>query len=244
MLGTISRDSKLPFYYQLYEILRGKILRGEWQPGDMLPTEGELLEQHRVSRSTVRQALDMLVNEGLIYRQRGRGTFVAHPPVEQGLSRIISFTEDMIQRGLKPQTEVLSSGLMPAPENIAKVLQIEPGEELAHLERLRLADGEPMSIEESYLVHRYCPGVLEQDYARNPLRVALEKKYGIRLVYARQSIRAISAPRSLAEKLSIQPNGAILYIERVSFSEQGVPIEFLRLYHRGDRYVLHNELRD
>jgi GntR family transcriptional regulator len=244
MLGTISRDSKLPFYYQLYEILRGKILRGEWQPGDMLPTEGELLEQHRVSRSTVRQALDMLVNEGLIYRQRGRGTFVAHPPVEQGLSRIISFTEDMIQRGLKPQTEVLSSGLIPAPENIAKILQIEPGEELAHLERLRLADGEPMSVEESYLVHRYCPGVLEQDYARNPLRVALEKKYGIRLVYARQSIRAISAPRSLAEKLSIQPNGAVLYIERVSFSEQGVPIEFLRLYHRGDRYVLHNELRD
>ncbi len=244
MLSTISRDSKLPFYYQLYEILRGKILRGEWQPGDMLPTEGELLEQHRVSRSTVRQALDMLVNEGLIYRQRGRGTFVAHPPVEQGLSRIISFTEDMIQRGLKPQTEVLSSGLMPAPENIAKALQIEPGEELAHLERLRLADGEPMSVEESYLVHRYCPGVLEQDYARNPLRVALEKKYGIRLVYARQSIRAISAPRSLAEKLSIQPNGAVLYIERVSFSEQGVPIEFLRLYHRGDRYVLHNELRD
>jgi GntR family transcriptional regulator len=244
MLGTISRDSKLPYYYQLYEILRGKILRGEWQPGDMLPTEGELLEQHRVSRSTVRQALDMLVNEGLIYRQRGRGTFVAHPPVEQGLSRIISFTEDMIQRGLKPQTEVLVSGLIPAPENIAKALQVEPGEELAHLERLRLADGEPMSVEESYLVHRYCPGVLEQDYAQNPLRVALEKKYGIRLVYARQSIRAISAPRSLAEKLSIQPNGAVLYIERVSFSEQGIPIEFLRLYHRGDRYVLHNELRD
>lgn len=244
MLGTISRDSKLPYYYQLYEILRGKILRGEWQPGDMLPTEGELLEQHRVSRSTVRQALDMLVNEGLIYRQRGRGTFVAHPPVEQGLSRIISFTEDMIQRGLKPQTEVLASGLIPAPENIAKALQVEPGEELAHLERLRLADGEPMSVEESYLVHRYCPGVLEQDYAQNPLRVALEKKYGIRLVYARQSIRAISAPRSLAEKLSIQPNGAVLYIERVSFSEQGLPIEFLRLYHRGDRYVLHNELRD
>jgi GntR family transcriptional regulator len=243
-MNAISRESKLPFYHQLYEILRDNITRGIWQPGDLLPAESELIEQYDVSRITVRQALDELVNEGLIYRQRGRGTFVAHPTVEQSLNRIISFTEDMRQRGFEPGTEVLFNGLIPAPADIAGQLQITPGDELARLERLRLADGEPMSIEEAYLVHRYCPGVLQHDYANQPLRETLEKQYGLRLVRARQTIRAIAAPRNLAEKLSIPANAPLLSIERVSYSTQNTPVEFLRLYHRGDRYALYNELRD
>jgi GntR family transcriptional regulator len=191
----------------------------------------------------VRQVLDRLVNEGLIYRQRGRGSFVAHPTVEQALVRIISFTDDMHQRGFKPGTEVLSSGLVPAPADIARRLEIEPGEELAHLKRLRLAEGEPMSVEESFLVHRHCPGVLDGDYATNPLREALVG-YGIRWLHARQTIRAILAPKDLARVLSIEPLAALLFIERVSYSQQHVPVEFLRIYYRGDRYILYNELSD
>ncbi len=243
-MNVISRDSKLPYYHQLYEILRQTITRGEWQPDDILPSELELMERYQVSRITVRQALDQLVNEGLIYRQRGRGTFVAHPPVEQALTRIISFTEDMRQRGFIPGTQVLSAELIPASPEIAGQLQVEPGEMLARLERLRLADNEPMSLEESLLVHRYCPGILNHNYAATPLREALEQHYNLQLVRARQSIRAIVAPRKLAEQLAIPPNSALLYIERISYSQHGVPVEFLRLYHRGDRYVLHNELRD
>jgi GntR family transcriptional regulator len=203
-----------------------------------------LIEQYQVSRITVRQALEALVNDGLIYRQRGRGTFVAHPTVEQGLSRIISFTEDMRQRGFKPGTEVLFHGLASASPEIAKQLQVEPGEELVRIERLRLADIEPMSIEESHLVHRYCPGVLQHDYSENPLRQILEDDYGIRLVRAKQVIRAVPAPAKLAKKLSISARAALLYIERVSYSAENVPIEFLRVHHRGDRYALYNELRD
>ncbi|NDJ77115.1 MAG: GntR family transcriptional regulator [Chloroflexi bacterium] len=240
----ISRDSKIPFYYQLYEILRGKIVRGEWEPGDMLPTETDLLEQYEVSRSTVRQALDMLVSEGQITRQRGRGSFVAHPTVEQGLSRIISFTEDMRQRGMEPHTEVLSKELVPATAEIATRLKIEAGEELARLERLRLADDEPLSIEEAYLVHKLCPGVLDQDYALYPLRETLSQKYGIRLVYARQNIRAITASKKMANALGIKFAAPLLYIERISFSDKDIPVEFIRFFHRGDRYVLYNELRD
>jgi len=243
-MRQIDRSSKLPLYHQLYQILRGDIVRGEWQPGDMIPPESELIEQYQLSRTTVRQVLDMLSNEGLIYRQQGRGTFVAHPTVEQALVRIISFTEDMRQRGVRPGTEVLSSGLIPAPQDIAEKLEIEPGEELARLERLRLADGEPMSIEESHLVHRYCPGVLEGDYASNPLREALERDYGIRWTHARQTIRAISASRNLARLLSVPPHSALLYIERVSYSQQNTPVEFLRIYYRGDRYTLYSELHD
>ena len=241
---TIDRESKLPFYQQLYEILRGKIQRGEWQPGDLIPTESELIASYQISRNTVRQVLDMLVNEGLIYRQRGRGSFVAHPTLAQSMTRIVSFTEDMRQRGFNPGTQVLSASLIPASENIAGKLNLPPREQLACLRRLRLADGEPMSIEESYLVYRYCPGVLEHDYAQQPLRETLEKDYGIHITSAKQVIQAMLAPAELAELLEIKPQNALLFIERVSYSPGKTPVEFLRLYYRADRYSLFNELHD
>ncbi len=239
----ISRSSKLPLYQQLYEILRGMILRREWQPGDLIPAEPELCERYGVSRTTVRQVLDKLANEGLIHRHRGRGTFVAHPTVEKGMVRIVSFTEDMRERGFVPRTQVLSAELVPAAAEIAERLQLPPGQELAKLERLRLADEEPMAIEESYLVHAYCPGVLEGDYAALPLRETLERKYGIRLVRARQVIRAVLAGKREAELLGIKPKAALLFIERVSYSQHDLPVEFLRIHYRADRYSLYNELQ-
>ncbi len=242
-VDRIVRDSKLPYYYQLYVILRHKIRRGEWQPGDMIPPESELVERYGVSRVTARQALEALANEGLIERHRGKGTFVAYPTIEQALTRIISFTEDMRQRGAVPSTRVLSASLVPAPEDIAGKLGIDPGDELVRLERLRLADGEPMTVEESYLVHQFCPGLLELDYRSGSLRELLEVRYDLRWVRAKQVIRAINAPRALAAILSVKPNAALLFIERVSFNQQDIPGEYLRLYHRGDRYSLYNELR-
>ena len=241
---TINRLSKIPYYQQLYEILRSKISRGEWKSGDMIPAESELIDQFAISRSTVRQVLDLLVKEGLIYRQRGRGSFVAHPSLEQSMVRIVSFTEDMLQRGFKPGTRILSAGLVPASPDIAEKLRVDAREPLACVERLRLADDEPMSIEESFLVHRYCPDVLQHDYATKSLREILERDYGIRLVRAKQRIQAIEAPRLLADLLEIKPRSALLVIERVSFSQDSIPVEFLRLFHRGDRYTLFNELHE
>jgi GntR family transcriptional regulator len=241
--NPINRTSKLPLYHQLYEFLRADIVDGKHKPGDMLPPESELVERYQLSRTTVRQVLDILVNEGLIYRQQGRGTFVAHPTLEQGLVRVLSFTQDMRQRGCTPGTQILFSGHVPAPEDIAQALEIEPGEELARLDRLRLADGEPMSIEESHLVRRYCPDVLKGDYAVNSLREALERDYGIRIVRAKQVIRAILAPDRLADLLSVPSASALLAIERVSYSQRDLPVEFLRLFYRADRYSLYNELQ-
>jgi len=240
----IDRRSKLPYYQQLYEILRGKIARKEWKPGDLIPPESELTEMYQVSRSTVRQVLDMLVNEGLIYRERGRGTFIAQLTLEQSMVRIISFTEDMRQRGFEPSTRVLSARLVPASKDIAERLQIPTGEPLACVERLRLADGEPMSIEKSYLVNRYCPDILQHDYARQPLREILEQDYNIRLVNAKQVIRAIPTPTNLAEFLEVRPRSPLLFIERVSYSQNNLPIEFLRIFYRADRYSLFVELHE
>ena len=243
-VDSINRRSKIPFYQQLYEILRGKIVHGDWKPGDMMPPESELIEQYQVSRNTVRQVLDLLVQEGLIYRQRGRGTFIAHPTLEQTMLRIISFTEDMQQRNFDPSTEVLSSKIMTAPIEIAGKLQVDEGEEVAVIERLRLADGEPMSIEKSFLIHRYCPNILRNDYAHNPLRQVLERDYRIRLVHARQIIRAIMASVELAELLEINMPSPLLFLERVSYSQDTLPVEYLEIYYRADRYSLYNELQD
>ena len=241
---TIDRFSKLPYYQQLYEILLGKILRREWQPGDMIPPESELIEEYQVSRNTVRQVLEKLVNDGLIYRQRGRGSFVSHPTLEQAMTRIVSFTEDMHQRGFTPGTRVLSTDLVSAGEEIANQLDIPVGEQLVGLRRLRLADGEPMSIEESYLIHQYCPDILEHDYALEPLRRVLESEFGIRIASAKQVIQAIQAPPDLANLLEIPPGAALLLITRVSFSQSRIPVEYLRIHYRADRYSLFNELHE
>lgn len=244
MMTTIVHDSQRPYYQQLYDILRRQITSGHWKPGDRLPSESELIDQYEVSRIVVRQAFDMLVNEGWVYRRRGRGTFVTTPTIEQGLTRIISFTEDMQRRGMHAGTKILSARLEPAPDDVAAKLNVAPGTELAVLERLRLADGEPMSIESSHLVHRLCPGILEGNYAATPLHAALMDRYDIRLVRATQAIRAVSADKPVAAQLGIATKSPLFYIERTSFSQYGMPVEFLQLYHRGDRYVLYNELRN
>jgi GntR family transcriptional regulator len=241
---SINKQSKLPYYQQLYEILRQKIILGEWKPGDMIPPESELVASYQVSRNTVRQVLDILVNEGYIYRQRGKGTYIAHPTLEQTTSRIISFTEDMLQRGFVPGTNVLEAAIVPAPEDIANQLQIPLGDELVKIKRLRLADGEPMSIEESYLVHRYCPNIIDHNFAEEPLRQILVNNYGIRLVNAKQVIKAIQTSGNLTDELKISKRAALLFLERVSFSQNGLPVEFLRIYYRADRYTLYNELHD
>lgn len=242
-MNSISQNSQVSYYQQLYSILRKEIARGVWKPGDRLPSEAELIKTYGVSRITVRQAFELLVNDGLVYRRRGSGTFVIIQPIEQGLTRIISFTEDMQRRGLRPGTKVIAARLEPATTEIAARLDIEPGEQLVLLERLRMADDEPMSLEISRLVHRYCPHLLDGDYTQTPLHEALRDRYGIRLARANQAIRAIAADKSLAAPLSVAVGSPLFYIERVSFRQAGIPVEYLQVYHRGDRYVLYNELR-
>lgn len=241
---TLNRNSKLPLYHQLYESLRSRILRGDWQAGDMIPSGSELIEQYGVSRITVRQALDILVNEGLIYRQRGRGTFVSHPPIEASLSRMINFTEDMLERGLEPSTKVLSKSTGPVSKTTAKKLEIDVGEELAMIKRLRLANDEPISVEIAHFPHKLCPGLLEaHDYSEYSLRQTLEQDYGIQLTYAKQVIHAIAAPEDRAKLLAIEPDAPLFYIERVSYSQHNKPVEYLRIYYRSDRYALYIELQ-
>ena len=240
----INRNIGMPLHQQIYSMAREKIRSGEWKEGQMIPSEPELMNQYGVSRIVIRQVLNRLVSEGLIYRQQGRGSYVAERRLEEGLTRIISFTEDMLQRGFSPKTQVLESGILPAPDYIALQLGIEKGSELVYLSRLRIANDEPMSIEESYLVHRMVPNVLDEDYSHVPLRKILLNNYGVKIIRAKQVIRAIQATSLQAEWLTIPQKLPLLFIERVSFSDQDIPIEYLKIFFRSDRYSLFNELHD
>jgi GntR family transcriptional regulator len=240
---TLNPNSRLPLYHQLYELLRGRIRTGEWKPGDLVPAESELVTRHGVSRITVRTVLDMLSREGLVVRARGRGTFVAHPKLEHGMTRIVSFTDDMRQRGCTPTTRILFTGLVAAPSAIAAALGVPEGEELARIDRLRLADGEPLCVEEAFLVHRLLPGILSHDLAGRSLREVKQESYGVRWSRARQAIQAVAAPPEIAKLLCVRAGSPLLFIERVTWSQDDIPTEFLRVHYRGDRYALHNELK-
>lgn len=240
-MNTLAHDSTQPLYHQIFIIVRSKILRGEFKAGDKLPAEPELMEKFQVSRTTIRLALDKLVNEGLIYRQRGRGTFVSAPRIEQDLNQGIRFVESLRQRELNSSTKVLASKMVPASDQTTIDLDVELDEPLAVIERLRLVNQEPVGIQTSVLVHRRCPGILQHDFTENSLYDVLEADYGLRLVRFKQMVQAVQPSPSMAKELSVSAELPLLFIERIGYSENGTPIELLRAHYRSDRYALHSE---
>src|SRR6516225_11268955 len=126
-MSAIYRNSPLPRYYQLKEIMRERVQSNEWKPGEHIPSERELSETYGISRMTARQAITDLVNEGLFYREQGKGTFVSERKITQQLIHLTGFTEDIRARGQKPGTKVLSAQMFPADEITTEKLRIDPG---------------------------------------------------------------------------------------------------------------------
>jgi GntR family transcriptional regulator len=239
----LDRESPVPLYHQLYEILRSHIELGVWKPGEMIPPESELKKRYGVSQITVRQSLNILVENGTIYRRRGKGTFVAQPMITSNLTHIVNFAEDMRNRGMEPYTELINSSTAVMSSSTAAFLNAEVGEELAVFKRLRFADGKPLSVEVSCLVHKYVPGILENDFSKRSLSETLAVDYHIVISRAEQTIRAQVAAANTAEYLGIDEDDPILVIERIGYSQHNIPVEFLRITYRGDRYALHCELK-
>src|SRR5579871_5822943 len=162
-MNAIYRNSPVPRYHQLKEILRERIRSGEWKAGDLIPSERELSETYGISRMTARQAITDLVNEGVFYREQGKGTFVTKRKITQQLMRLTGFTEDISARGQHPGTKVLSAQMLPADETTAEKLRVNVGQLIFRLQRLRLADGEPLAVELSQLSFKGCEKLLEED---------------------------------------------------------------------------------
>ncbi len=232
----LERDRATPLYIQLKQVLRTRIENGHWAPHDRLPSERELAEQYSISRMTVRQALLEMTQEGLIYARVGKGTFVSEPKIDQQLLELTSFSEDMRRRGLHPFGQVLEARLGPASPKVAQALQILPDTEVIILTRIRLANGEPLALETAYLPHHLCPNILQHDFAVESLYDVLRNSYGYQLVQARQTIEATLAGQRELELLELAPPAPMLAMERVTFTDQGFPIEYVRSAYRGDRY--------
>ncbi|MEO7019727.1 MAG: GntR family transcriptional regulator [Ktedonobacteraceae bacterium] len=242
-MNSIVRKSPLPRYYQLKEIMREKINSSEWKPGDLIPSERELGEQYGISRMTARQAITELVNEGLFYREQGKGTFVSRHKITQQLIRLTGFTEDIKARGQRPGSKIISAKMIPADEAVAEHLRIKPGLMIFQLQRLRLADEEPLAIEISNLCFNNCERLMEDDLEQNSLYRLLENKYGLPLLEADQQLEAGLISPDEAQLLKVSVGSAALFVRRITYSERDQPVEYARSIYCGNKYIFFTQMK-
>lgn len=238
---VLTKKPGVALYYQIASLLREWIASGQLRPGEKLPTEDELCALFQVSRTTVRAALGVLTSAGLIRREQGRGTYVAEPRLEQTSKRLCGFTEEMRQRGLHPETRVLQVSREEADEVIANKLDLPVGAAVIRIERLRLADGEPMGIQKAFVPFSLCPSLLNEDLSQS-LYELLERKYNIIPYKAKDTYYVGKLTKEEARLLGVPPGAAAFVVERLTLSPEGVPIEYVRSVMRGDRYRVTLEL--
>jgi GntR family transcriptional regulator len=231
---------RLPKYYQVKKHLLD--FTAAMSPGSPVPPERELARLYGTSRTTVRQALAELVIEGRLLRMQGKGTFVAKPKVAQSLE-LASYTEGMRQHGLHPQTKILDIGYVTADEQLAALLAVRPGGRLLRVHRLRLADGEPMSIDTSHLPARRFPGLRRQLERHASLYETLRTGYGIHLAEAEETIETILADPHDANLLGVDAGIPLLLLSRHAIDTTGQPVEWAQSWYRGDRYKFITRLR-
>ncbi len=229
----------LPLWFQIADRLRSAIERGDFGPGDALPSETRLNERFGVSRTTARASLDRLEQEGLISRRSGKGSIVLSPRVEQPLNLLASFSEDMNRRGLKPSYATQSADYVRVTTVVAEALGVERSARVFRISRLLKADGLPIGVSESWI----SPAVLNshmppsaRDLDVGSLYTWLERNYGARIVGGHEIIEAARATRNLAESLGVREGAPLLVARRRSHGADGGPIEYAIMHYRADRY--------
>ncbi len=233
----LNANSPVPLYHQLKSYLEGQILRGSLKPGERIPSERELEERFKISRSTIRQAIGDLINEGLLTRAQGRGTFVAHPRIQQHLGILTSFTQDMESQRRAASSQVLQFKVVQSPVHVSRALQLKlVRESVLVLKRVRMADGEPIALETAHLPAERFQSLLEVDMSRNSLYGTLKSRFGVEPRRALQQIEAVACPAEEASHLKVRKGSPILHMYRTTFDQSNVPFEYVESYYRSDRY--------
>jgi GntR family transcriptional regulator len=225
----------IPLHHQVYLHLKSALESGELAPGDRLPTERELAARYGCSLITVRHALGELVREQRIERTRGRGTFVLPPRIERDIAEALSFADEMERRGLDAATRLVTSRVEPAGEAVGASLLLAREAPVLYLERLRLAGGEPMILEQVRLPAQRFPQLLDHDLERRSLYDLLVERYGTRIVRARETVEPIVLRAREARLLGRPPRSLALLVEGIAFADDGAPVEVSRSFVRGDR---------
>ena len=231
----IDKSSAIPIYHQLEEYIKAQINSGELQPDEAIPPERVYAELFQISRMTIRQAMTNLVNDGYLYRQKGKGTFVNKKKVEQRLQGMTSFTEDMKERGFTPGSRLVSFEIIPSGREIAECLKLRENTPVYEIKRVRLADNVPMTLETTYLPVNLVKGLTE-DIINQSLYQYIEEKLSLTIHEATQQIEASIAKEQELRLLEIEKGSPVLLILRTSYLGDGTPFEFVKSAYRADRY--------
>src|ERR1700757_2703243 len=211
-----------------------EIIDGDLKVGNQLPTEDSLIARFGVSRITVRRAIQNLVSRGLVEVRRGRGTFVAAPKITQDLKELSGFVEDMHALGRKPAARVIAKEIVPANATVARQLALTRGERVVRIRRVRLADGVPLSFDETYLPLQIGKKIITNNLKVEPIFSLLERKYDVPLIEAEYKLDAVAAENEVAKALKVRPRSPIFRIERTSYTRGRRPVDYERLHYRGD----------
>lgn len=235
--AALDRTSPLPLWAQLLADLRRRVATGELD--ERFPTDEELRHQYGISRQTVREALRRLQGEGMIVRQRGRGTSLAAPPLEQPLNTLYSLARTAQDLGLREHSEVLVQQLVRAGE-VAERLGLDPDDEVVLVERLRYVGDEPLSLHRSWLPATLAAGLLGADLRSGSLYDVLAACCGVRVTGGHERIRPEVPDRALRELLGLAPGSAVLVVERLATAGD-TPVEWRQSMVRGDRYAFRTD---
>lgn len=232
-----------PIYLRIADAFAQRIAAGSLKVGERLPSERRIAGDLGASRMTARQALKHLEQRGLVETRTGLGAFVAERRIEQQLTTLTGFSEDMRRVGRLASSIVLHADIVPADREAAEALGLRPGSAVHRLVRLRLADAEAVALERTELPATLAPGLLGRaDYARDSLYRVLRDVYGIVPTEAEQTLCAGHPDAAAATALGIPRSSAILRLTRRTVDAAGRPIEYVRSAYRGDCFVMRARL--
>jgi GntR family transcriptional regulator len=229
-------SSFVPRYYEIEQVLRARI--AALSPGDGLPSDTALCAEFGVSRMTARQAVQVLAQEGLVERIRGRGTFVAQPPAHRHAGNLLSFTTEMLRQGRAPSSRLLERRVRPAEPEEAERLKLKAGAQVVVVRRLRLADGEPIVVERAVLREACAEAVLAADLDSGSLHEALFAA-GFVPTRGRGILLSEAATEADADVLGVRVGSPLLVEQRLIEDERGRPLESTESRYAGNRYGLH-----
>jgi GntR family transcriptional regulator len=239
----LDKHSPVPLYYQLMNIIEELINTGTYKPGELIPSENQLCKQYEISRTTVRQAIQELVNSGKLVRTQGRGTFVNTARFEKPTYRLSGFTQDMKELGLVPNSNTLQFAPLMPPRDVSEALKLEENEAAIMLERLRFAGKDVMGVDISYFSFKRFMKLLNMDFENNSLYQTLEKEFGVIPIRSKDYVEARRCPREIADLLEISPGDPVLFLREFVYDQDEIPFELGEAYYRADRNVFRFEIR-
>lgn len=225
------------------DYLKEKIILGEFKPGEQIPSEPKLAEQFSVSRLTVRSAISELVNEKLLYRRHGLGTFVSKPRVETSELSAISLQQNTLEKGFSIRSTVLSVSETPAEKPLRQILELKQNEKVVILKRLRFINDVKTVLQESFVPRKFIPDYMQFDWQTESLYKVITREGRYKIGSAKESLEAINGPEDVLTCLEAAPRTPVLYSERITMLTDLRPVEFVKSWYRGDKYKFEIEIK-